>query len=77
MTITQTVDIPANRRVFIEVPREVPTGKANIVIQFPIPQEVREVAATTEKIPVFGCAKGQFRMSEDFKEPLEDFKDYM
>jgi hypothetical protein len=26
MTITQTVDIPANRRITLEVPREVPTG---------------------------------------------------
>jgi hypothetical protein len=26
MTITQTVEIPANRRITIEVPREVPTG---------------------------------------------------
>ena len=27
MAITQTVEIPANRRLTIEVPREVPTGK--------------------------------------------------
>ena len=26
MTITQTVEIPANRRITLEVPREVPTG---------------------------------------------------
>ena len=26
MTITQTVDIPADRRLTIDVPREVPTG---------------------------------------------------
>lgn len=25
----------------------------------------------------FGFAKGAFKMSEDFDEPLEDFKDYM
>lgn len=25
----------------------------------------------------FGCAKGFFKMSPDFDEPLEDFKDYM
>ncbi|GHV79288.1 hypothetical protein AGMMS49944_10790 [Spirochaetia bacterium] len=28
MTIQQTVDIPASRRLTIEVPREVPLGKA-------------------------------------------------
>jgi hypothetical protein len=27
MTITQTVDIPADRRITLEVPREVPPGK--------------------------------------------------
>jgi hypothetical protein len=28
MTITQTVDIPASRRLTIDVPREVPEGRA-------------------------------------------------
>ena len=27
MTITQTVEIPANRRIMLEVPREVPAGR--------------------------------------------------
>jgi hypothetical protein len=26
---------------------------------------------------VFGCMRGQFKMSDDFDEPLEDFKEYM
>jgi len=30
MTITQTIDIPADRRITLEVPREVPTGKTII-----------------------------------------------
>jgi len=30
-----------------------------------------------KKVPEFGCAKGMFVMSEDFNEPLEDFKEYM
>ena len=25
----------------------------------------------------FGCSKGLFQMSDDFDEPLEDFKEYM
>lgn len=29
------------------------------------------------KKPIFGYAKGFFSMSEDFDEPLEDFKEYM
>jgi hypothetical protein len=31
----------------------------------------------TKRIPKFGCAKGTFKMSDDFDEPLEDFKEYM
>jgi len=27
--------------------------------------------------PVFGSAKGMFKMSTDFDEPLDDFKEYM
>jgi hypothetical protein len=29
------------------------------------------------KIPKYGCAKGQIYISLDFDEPLDDFKDYM
>lgn len=32
---------------------------------------------TVEKIPKFGCAKGQIYISPDFDEPLDDFKEYM
>jgi hypothetical protein len=69
MTITQTVDIPADRRIMLEVPREVPPGKT--ILAFTPAETARE------KTPVFGCAKGQFHMADDFDAPLEDFKDYM
>ncbi len=29
------------------------------------------------RIPVFGSAKGTFKMAADFDDPLEDFKEYM
>ena len=69
MTITQTVEIPADRRITLEVPCEVPTGP--VVLSF--------TPAKTEpgKVPVFGCSKGKYRMAEDFDAPIEDFKDYM
>ena len=68
MSVTQTVEIPADRRLILDVPHEVPTGA--VVLTF--------TPATTEpKVPVFGCAKGQFLIADDFDEPLEDFKDYM
>ncbi len=32
---------------------------------------------SAKKKRVFGSAKGTFQMSDDFDEPLEDFKEYM
>jgi len=33
---------------------------------------------TEKKHPTFGCMKGMLKyMSDDFNEPLEDFKEYM
>ena len=70
MTITQTLEIPANSQsITIEVPREIPSGP--VILTF------TPAIAEQKNVPVFGCAKGQFRMAEDFDEPLEDFKDYM
>ncbi|MCL2211048.1 MAG: DUF2281 domain-containing protein [Treponema sp.] len=67
MTITQTIDVPADRR--ITVPHEVPTG--TVIFTFTPSQ------AEPQKVPVFGCLKGQIKMSDDFDAPLEDFKEYM
>ena len=69
MSVTQTVDIPENHRITIDVPREVPVGP--VILTF-TPKEEQP-----KKVPVFGCAKGQFKMADDFDAPLEDFKDYM
>ena len=33
MTVTQTVDIPANRRLTIDVPKEVPAGKTVLIFK--------------------------------------------
>ena len=69
MSITQTVEIPDGHRLTIDVPREVPAGP--VILTFtPAKQE-------PQKVPVFGCAKGRFKMADDFDAPLEDFKDYM
>ncbi|MCL2068137.1 MAG: DUF2281 domain-containing protein [Treponema sp.] len=70
MSITQTVFVPENRRLFIEVPREVPSGP--VILTF-TPKEVVQEKKERE----FGCAKGQFWMADDFDAPLDDFKDYM
>ena len=71
MTITQTVFIPENRRLSIEVPREVPSGQ--VILTFTPKAAEKEQKKERE----FGCAKGQFWMADDFDAPIEDFKDYM
>ena len=30
-----------------------------------------------KRVPKFGCAKGTFKMADDFDEPLDDFREYM
>ena len=71
MTITQTIEVPANRRITLEVPHEIPTGP--VILTFTPKAPVQEPKKERE----FGCAKGQFWMAEDFNAPLDDFKDYM
>ena len=57
MTITQTVEIPENRRLTIEMPREVPSGKASIEVKvFPFvkkeerPADNRKIRFTREEL---------------------------
>jgi len=71
MTITQTVEIPANRRVILEVPRETPIGMASM--EYKIIPFINKNAKGRE----FGCSKGKYQITDTFFEPLEDFKDYM
>lgn len=43
-------------------------------------QPVVKLTSVTQKAkrpPLFGSAKGLITISDDFDEPLEDFKDYM
>ena len=77
MTVTQTVEIPANRRLIIDVPNEVPAGP--VILTFtPKVMAYHDGAAPERKTERdYGCLKGQIWMADDFSEPLEDFKDYM
>jgi hypothetical protein len=36
MTIEQTVEIQADHRLVMELPREIPVGKVRVLIQFPV-----------------------------------------
>ena len=71
MTITQTVDVPVNRRLTIDVPHEIPPGQ--VILTFTPKTEEQELKK--DRVP--GCVKGQVWMAEDFNAPLDDFKEYM
>ena len=71
MTITQIIEIPANRRLTIDVPLEVPAGQAILTFT------PKAAAQEQKKEREFGCVKGDYWMAEDFNAPLDDFKDYM
>jgi len=36
MTIEQTVEITDSRKITFDVPKEVPAGRARVIIQFPV-----------------------------------------
>ncbi|GHT99233.1 hypothetical protein FACS1894142_6600 [Spirochaetia bacterium] len=81
ITIQQTVDIPASRRLdlHLDIPPEFPVGRTVLTFT-PIQTDTvgdTSTALSRKKAPVFGCARGQFQMADDFDAPLEDFREYM
>ena len=72
MFVSQVVDVPASRKLTIDVPPDVPVGR--VVVMFE-PEEESMYGPPTGT-PKLGCAKGQFWMADDFDAPM-DFKEYM
>jgi hypothetical protein len=61
MDITQVVEIPASRKLTIDVPPGVPLGPMVIAYMPELP--------TRRGKPVLGCARGQGWMADDFDAP--------
>jgi len=73
MTITQTVDIPVNRRITLEVPREIPAGRAQVelkVIPFLKKEEKPEKAIPL--LALRGSCKGLDTMEAYFARKRAD-----
>jgi len=68
----QTLQVGIIQPQAMNLLRELDSLKLITIIQ----PEVR-TEMPSEKRPVFGCATGQFWMSDDFDAPLEDFAEYM
>jgi len=52
MTITQTVEIPADRQVSLKLPHDLPVGKAKIII-FSQTEKHDEAACVHENCPLY------------------------
>ena len=67
MTVTQTVEIPANRRLTLEVPREVPAGRVILTFTPVVEKETIEfVKASANEVMAAG--------DEILEKHLEAFK---
>lgn len=64
MIIEQTVDIPASRQIILDVPPQIPLGKVNIIVQFPIKD-----SQSAESVPI--DARGQLN-NEVFRQALHN-----
>ena len=78
MTITQTINIPANRRIFLDLPSELPIGRAQVefrVISFP-DQEKMSANAYEATLNLRGLAKkmGSTLTVESFHKMMRDDK---
>jgi len=72
MTITQTVEIPANRRLSIEVPREVPAGRAQVELKI-IPFVKKEEKPADNKLPKLRLTKKELdEMLQNAQTPISD-----
>lgn len=49
-----------------------------LFLDYLLSKQITAKKKTAKKIPQFGCARGKFRIADDFDAPLDDhFKDYM
>ena len=78
----RTIIKPDAPRINLSIPAEY-IGEDIEILVFPVKgmnnltESANGFKVSARAVPVFGCLKGQIHMSDDFDEPLEDFKEYM
>jgi hypothetical protein len=66
MTIEQTVEIPVNRRILLDLPQNLPSGKARVevrvtpVTEVPPQEPVDRLLAMTDAIDLCDSASGEY-----------------
>jgi hypothetical protein len=71
----RTIFTPDSEQITFPIPEKYIGTELEIII-FPL-KDVSPVSAPLQKAPLFGCAKGEFKMADDFDAPLDDFMEYM
>jgi hypothetical protein len=80
--MVRTIIKPDAPRINLSIPAEY-IGEEVEILVFPVngtdnsQKPTHDVDTAARAVPVFGCLQGQIQMSDDFDEPLDDFKDYM
>jgi hypothetical protein len=80
--MVRTIIKPDVPRITLSIPAEY-IGEELEILVFPVngigtrQKFANDSDLSAPAVPVFGCLKGQIQMSDDFDEPLEDFKEYM
>lgn len=66
-----------NNQIVLEKFQQLPEESRQQVVEFMDFLLQKTKKQSPQKKAVFGSYKGVFKMSDDFNEPLKDFKDYM
>jgi len=80
--MVRTIIKPNAPKINLSIPVEY-VGEEIEILVFPVKKTksmenlINDPVTTAKATPVFGCMKGQIQISDDFDEPLEDFKEYM
>jgi len=80
--MVRTILKPNVPEINLSIPADY-VGEEVEILVFPISntdnlqKPINDIDTASHAVPVFGCLKGQIQMSDDFDEPLDDFKDYM
>lgn len=82
LIMVRTIIIPNEPEINLPIPVEY-IGEEIEILAYPVKGIVNSNKFSDNSnfkdrpIPVFGCLKGQIQMTDDFDEPLDDFKEYM
>ena len=71
MTITQTVEVPASRRIFLDLPPELPVGRAKVELTV-TPENKAQTKPVKSLASFFGVDKGLDTMDAYFERKRAD-----